>query len=66
MSRHTRATTVVIELGPHGITVTDDGVGLTGPEGNGLRGMRERVSGAGGTLTLADACPGTRVEVGLP
>jgi two-component system sensor histidine kinase DesK len=63
--RHARATSVVIELGPSGITVTDDGTGLTGPEGNGLRGMRERVRGAGGTLTLADARPGTKVQVAL-
>jgi two-component system sensor histidine kinase DesK len=63
--RHARAESVVIELGPHGITVTDDGAGLTGPEGNGLRGMRERVRGAGGTLSILDAGPGTRVQVGL-
>lgn len=64
--RHARAGAVVIELGPHGITVTDDGAGCSGAEGNGLRGMRERVSGAGGTLSVAPAGPGTRVEVGLP
>ena len=64
--RHARAGSVVIELGPHGIAVTDDGVGVSGPEGNGLRGMRERVSGAGGTLDLTPAAPGTRVEVELP
>ena len=57
---------VVIELGPHGITVTDDGDGCTGAEGNGLRGMRERVTDAGGTLVVGDAGPGTRVEVRLP
>jgi two-component system sensor histidine kinase DesK len=64
--RHARAESVVIELGPHGIAVTDDGAGCSGAEGNGLRGMRERVSGAGGDLVLLDAHPGTRVEVGLP
>lgn len=70
--RHARASHVVVELGPRGITVTDDGTGLTGPEGaalpegNGLRGMRERVSAAGGTLDLVDARPGTRVQVVLP
>ncbi|GAA5106583.1 sensor histidine kinase [Alloalcanivorax gelatiniphagus] len=63
--RHARAASVVIELGPGGITVTDDGEGCTGPEGNGLRGMRERVSGVGGTLSVAPATPGTRVEVAL-
>jgi two-component system sensor histidine kinase DesK len=64
--RHARAQSVVIELGPHGITVTDDGAGVSGPEGNGLRGMRERVSGAGGTLGISPAAPGTRLEVALP
>lgn len=63
--RHAGADAVVIELGPHGIAVTDDGTGCSGAEGNGLRGMRERVAGAGGTLTVTPATPGTRVEVGL-
>lgn len=61
--RHSGATTVVIELGAQGIAVTDDGCGRAGPEGNGMRGMRERVSGAGGRLAVLDAAPGTRVEV---
>ncbi len=64
--RHAQARAVVIELGPDGITVTDDGAGFTGSEGNGLRGMRERVGGAGGTLDVASATPGTRVRVALP
>jgi two-component system sensor histidine kinase DesK len=64
--RHARAHAVVIELGERGIAVSDDGAGLTGPEGNGLRGMRERVVGAGGELALRGADPGTRVEVVLP
>ena len=64
--RHAQAQSVVIELGPDGITVTDDGAGCTGAEGNGLRGMRERVSGAGGTLDVAPGTPGTRVRVALP
>ena len=64
--RHARARAVVIELGAGGISVTDDGSGCDGAEGNGLRGMRERVTGAGGTLDLAPASPGTRVEVVLP
>jgi two-component system, NarL family, sensor histidine kinase DesK len=64
--RHARARSVVIELGAGGIAVTDDGAGCDGQEGNGLRGMRERVAGAGGTLDLRPAAPGTRVEVVLP
>lgn len=64
--RHARAESVVIQLGPHGIAVTDDGAGCAGAEGNGLRGMRERVAGAGGTLAVSAAAPGTRIEVALP
>ena len=64
--RHARADSVVIELGPRGICVTDDGAGCSGSEGNGLRGMRERVGGVGGTLAISPAEPGTRVEVALP
>ena len=64
--RHAQARSVVIELGARGIAITDDGAGCAGAEGNGLRGMRERVAGAGGTLEVLRAAPGTRVEVGLP
>ena len=66
--RHAGASTVSIELSPHGLVVADDGAGLganDGHDGNGLRGMRERVSAAGGTLRLSGG-PGTRVEVVLP
>lgn len=64
--RHATASSVVIELGPHGMTVTDDGTGIRRPDGNGLRGMRERVADVGGTLSLLEAGPGTRVQVDLP
>ncbi|WP_460809317.1 sensor histidine kinase [Nocardioides salsibiostraticola] len=67
--RHAGASMVSIELSPTGLVVTDDGSGLVHPDGNGLRGMRERVSAAGGTLHLSGhhAEPqGTRVEVTLP
>lgn len=66
--RHARASTVSIELSPSGLVVADDGTGFeAGDEvgGNGLRGMRERVSAAGGSLRLSTAT-GTRVEVVLP
>jgi len=54
------------------LTITDDGVGMPLPapartEGFGLAGMRERVRGAGGTLTIRDGTPqGTIVTVQLP
>lgn len=66
--RHARATSVAVELRPTGLVVTDDGAGFEatgGREGNGLRGMRERVSAAGGTLALTGD-RGTRLEVTLP
>ena len=69
--RHAGAHQVHIGLGPSGLVVADDGRGIRAPEGNGLRGMRERVTAAGGTVTLADAQseasgPGTRLVVELP
>lgn len=70
--RHANATTVSVELSPTGLVVADDGAGLEatgGREGNGLRGMRERVSAAGGTLHLCadpEGGPGTRLQVVLP
>ena len=66
--RHARASTVSIELSPTGLVVADDGTGFAANDshdGNGLRGMRERVSAAGGTLRVSGG-PGTRVEVVLP
>ena len=63
--RHAHASHVVIRLDQSGLTVADDGTGLGHAEGNGLRGMRERVSAAGGTLDLSGD-PGTRVRVVLP
>jgi two-component system sensor histidine kinase DesK len=66
--RHAHASTVSIELSPSGLVVADDGTGFEADvrrDGNGLIGMRERVSAAGGTLRLSGGA-GTRVEVVLP
>jgi two-component system sensor histidine kinase DesK len=63
--RHAHASHVVIHLDQTGLSVADDGTGVSHPEGNGLRGMRERVSAAGGTLDMSGD-PGTRVQVVLP
>ena len=66
--RHARASTVWIDLEPTGLVVRDDGAGFEatgGREGNGLRGMRERVAAAGGTLDLSGD-PGTHLRVVLP
>ena len=65
--RNARASMVSIELSPTGLVVADDGTGFEAygsHDSNGLRGMRERVSAAGGTLHVSGG-PGTRVEVVL-
>lgn len=63
--RHSGATQVSITLAAHDLTVSDNGRGIAQARpGNGIRGMRERVSAAGGEVTLADAPDGgTRLTV---
>jgi signal transduction histidine kinase len=53
------------------LEVTDDGIGLppgaaSSPNRFGLRGMRERVEGLGGALTLSGTEDGTVVRASLP
>jgi len=47
------------------LEIADNGKGDEAPEGNGLRGMRERLSVLGGTLTRITE-PGTRLVISLP
>ncbi len=47
------------------LEVADDGCGTAGPEGNGLRGMRERLEALGGSLRLLSS-NGTRLIIDLP
>jgi two-component system, NarL family, sensor histidine kinase DesK len=47
------------------LEVADDGCGAAGPEGNGLRGMRERLEALGGSLRLLTS-NGTRLIIDLP
>ncbi len=66
--RHSAARTCTVELGSSTLSVTDDGRGIDGrPDGNGLRGLRERVAGAGGRLSLGPgpAGRGTTLRVDL-
>ena len=65
--RHSGATRCSVKLGPGLLSVTDNGGGAQGRrEGNGLRGIRERVAAAGGTITLSPApTGGTVLEVSL-
>ena len=72
---HATATSLSLRLAPDAVTLTVgvDGVGL-GPEprtGFGLRGMRERVTAYGGTVTVTSSSSpsspsGTTVVVALP
>jgi signal transduction histidine kinase len=76
IERHAAAKCVSLQLALDSnevsLRVQDDGVGLTGQPENkpghfGLRGLRERVEGLGGTLALSAGQPrGTVVEARLP
>lgn len=49
------------------LCIADNGRGATGPEGNGMCGMRERVSKLGGTLGVqSERGKGTRVLIRVP
>ncbi|WP_370587397.1 sensor histidine kinase [Terrabacter sp. MAHUQ-38] len=66
--RHSDADTCWVELTSNRLVVRDDGRGLESrPEGNGIRGLRERVGAAGGTfsLTTGPEGHGTVLEVTL-
>ncbi len=71
--RHARARTCRMRLeqqnGSCQLEIQDDGVGSPNGEGNGLRGMRERVEMLGGTMlreTSRDARSGTTITITLP
>jgi two-component system sensor histidine kinase DesK len=51
--------------GHYSLTVEDDGRGNIRQEGNGLRGMRERIEALGGHFTI-DGKQGTRLSIDLP
>jgi two-component system sensor histidine kinase DesK len=57
--RHSHAGRCKVTLGEDWLEVADDGRGLGGrKEGNGLRGLRERVHGAGGTVAVGAPASG--------
>jgi two-component system sensor histidine kinase DesK len=65
--RHSRANHVRITLGPTYVEVFDDGRGGGLPGmGNGLRGLRERVGAAGGTLTVSGGLTGFKLRAEVP
>jgi two-component system, NarL family, sensor histidine kinase DesK len=55
----------VTENGHTSFTVEDDGRGNIRQEGNGLRGMRERIEGLGGHFSI-DGKQGTRLHIEIP
>ena len=67
--RHAQAKTCrlsfAVEHGRHTLTIADDGRHSEAREGNGLRGMRERVESIGGRLQL-EREHGTRLLIELP
>lgn len=63
--RHSDASRCVVTLGPAALVVTDDGDRSPGPEGNGLRGLRERVAASGGTVEFRAGADGHELRVAL-
>ena len=66
--RHSRARTCHVVLGARSIEISDDGSGVgTSCAGNGLSGLRERVSAAGGVLVSGpvESSRGWRLRVEL-
>ncbi|WP_226532279.1 sensor histidine kinase [Microbacterium paraoxydans] len=65
--RHSQARRVQVLFAPGRMIVEDDGVGVSGDEGNGIHGMRERAAAGGAGFLIGPAGssgePGTRVEV---
>lgn len=75
--RHAHATRAAITFAADDtqaeVTIADDGIGMAAAEeGNGLRGLRERVQQLGGTVSLGPANlagaarPGTAITVRIP
>lgn len=67
--RHAKARTCRLRLeqknGSCRLEIQDDGLGFVAPEGNGLRGMRERVEMLGGSLDRRNQ-EGTTLTITLP
>lgn len=61
--RHSGAQRCELEIGMRSIVVRDDGNGAHGPEGHGLRGLRERVRAVGGTVRAGVPAGGKGHEV---
>jgi len=64
--RHSRADHASVSFGPNWIEISDDGVGGAQGAGNGISGLRERVTAAGGTLNVRSGLVGWRLRVEVP
>ncbi len=65
--RHAHATECSVTIGPHWLDIVDNGVGGEATAGSGLRGLRERVETAGGTIDAGSVTPaGWRLHVEFP
>ncbi len=65
--RHARASSCTVRLSPCSVEIVDDGIGGTGPPGNGLSGLRERAAAAGAAVDAGPLQPrGWRLRVSLP
>jgi two-component system, NarL family, sensor histidine kinase DesK len=67
--RHANAKTCRLRIEQHNgscqLEIQDDGLGSSSEEGNGLRGMRERVEMLGGTL-VRETTSGTKLTIIIP
>lgn len=61
--RHSGARSCQVRCGPSYLSVIDDGVGISGPHGQGLRGLTQRVSNAGGTVRIQPGPEGIGTEL---
>ena len=68
--KHARATSLEVDVclvdQELRLSVVDDGCGGANGDGSGLRGLRDRVEAARGTLTIRSTAAGTTVGAVLP